>query len=316
MTTDRIERSRVHVSVALSLGVMTGVTFGSPIVQAATTSQVGAPSAAKPRTVLFSRYEGLATYQPSNGQVRTLAISNDDVVPTYAAWSPSGRRISFSGIPRSGPSHLFVANANGGGVKQVTFGHHGGDGYSSWSPSGRFIAFGRGQRIAIVSLATNKTRVIASGFFPKWDPTGRWIAFTRTGDNGGRIYEIRPDGTGLRALTPRSIDAETAAWSPDGEHLVFGTQSRPGVPEEKARGHLDVLNMATGKITKLTHTVRGTIDALPTFSPTGRALAYVRTHCGQASCTPVSHIEVLHLSSSVTATSSASEGPLGTSPAW
>jgi Tol biopolymer transport system component len=265
---------------------------------------------------VFSRYEGLATYNPERKQADSLPVSAVNVIPTYAAWSPNGQRLSFSGVPQSGPPHLFIANADGSGAQQVTFGRHGGDGYSSWSPSGRSIAFGRGKRIAILSIATRKTRIIASGLFPEWDPTGRWIAYTRSDDKGGRIYEIRANGSGLHALTPRSIDAETAAWAPDGRHLVFGTQSRPGVPEQRAHGHLDVLDMTTGKITSLTHAGSGSIDGSPTFSATGRSLAYVRTDCPRMSCTPISHIEIIAVSPSVATASPPTTGPLGGSPAW
>ena len=52
--------------------------------------------------------------------------------------------------------------------------------------------------------------------FPQWSPNGQWIAFTsdRSPDHDFRIYLIRPDGTGLHALTNAPGDAH-CIWSPE-----------------------------------------------------------------------------------------------------
>lgn len=51
------------------------------------------------------------------------------------------------------------------------------------------------------------------------------IAFIRMSTNGrvfgGRLFVIRPDGSGLRALTPRSTLVQAYAWSPNGRVIAY-----------------------------------------------------------------------------------------------
>jgi TolB protein len=59
-----------------------------------------------------------------------------------------------------------------------------------------------------------------------WSPDGALIAFQSPPDDEGvvkNLYTIRPDGTGMTALTFSfdGADADHPSWSPDGRHLVF-----------------------------------------------------------------------------------------------
>ncbi|GBC95520.1 Protein TolB [bacterium HR16] len=60
-----------------------------------------------------------------------------------------------------------------------------------------------------------------------WQPNGEWILFVRYApDNGpSRIYKIRPDGTGLTAITPEWY--ANPVWSPDSTKFacVGGTET-------------------------------------------------------------------------------------------
>lgn len=50
-----------------------------------------------------------------------------------------------------------------------------------------------------------------------WQPSSEWILFVRDDDPAGtswRIYKIRPDGTGLSAVSPPKIS--NPVWAPDG----------------------------------------------------------------------------------------------------
>ena len=53
---------------------------------------------------------------------------------------------------------------------------------------------------------------------PAWAPDGRLIAFASSREGGG-IYVVRPDGTGLRRLFGGG--ATDVAWSPDGRRLAY-----------------------------------------------------------------------------------------------
>ncbi len=86
---------------------------------------------------------------------------------------------------RNAGQHLWVADPDGSGARQVTDG----DGTSDSSPA--------------VS------------------PDGRTVAFARTDDSGSAIFAIGIDGTGLTRLSPPSIPATAPAWSPDGSEIAF-----------------------------------------------------------------------------------------------
>jgi len=64
-------------------------------------------------------------------------------------------------------------------------------------------------------------------FGPNWSPDGEWIVFgfgsflqgRRAG--GAKITLIRRDGTGLKALTFGTPDAEFPSFSADGKAIVY-----------------------------------------------------------------------------------------------
>lgn len=60
-----------------------------------------------------------------------------------------------------------------------------------------------------------------------WQPGGEWILFVRYApdDGASQIYKIRPDGTGLTAITPEWY--ANPVWAPDGTKFacVGGTQT-------------------------------------------------------------------------------------------
>ncbi len=148
-----------------------------------------------------------------------------------AAWSPDGSRIVFQSN-RNGDYDLFVMDADGANVEQLTSGI-GDDWAPAWSPDGARVAFMNEERrvndLVVMNLdGGHKRRIVSfhgdvSLYGLEWSPNGRWIAFTKWNRQGAAsIYLIRPDGTGLGRLpTPRGFDAELGSWSPDGRRLVF-----------------------------------------------------------------------------------------------
>ena len=95
------------------------------------------------------------------------------------------------------------------------------------------------------------------------------IAFTRSvGSEGGQIYAVRPDGSGLRQLTHRRGGAGGAEWSPDGRRITFTAagDDRLHVFVKRLGGGVRQVTRGGGQFTD------------PTWSPDGRRIAAVRGH--------------------------------------
>lgn len=146
----------------------------------------------------------------------------------------------------------------------------------SWSPDGRTVAF-------LSNLSGNPQiwTMPASGSFPtqvtafedqvngvQWSPAGDWLAFSMAPGGGlnSQIYLIRPDGSGLRRLTPGGkVNCNLYGWSDDGRFLAYGTNERNGAA-------IDVhLHDVAADSSKLVRECRG-IGAVTSLSPDNRRL--------------------------------------------
>jgi dipeptidyl aminopeptidase/acylaminoacyl peptidase len=102
-----------------------------------------------------------------------------------------------------------------------------------------------GTSIATVDLATGRLAELSSTlsagtFRPGWSPDGTQIVFLRFGtkDDGGPLPRIRDavlvvdaDGGNLRQISPTTLDAVSASWSPDGGRIVFESPTGGGVQD-------------------------------------------------------------------------------------
>jgi len=59
---------------------------------------------------------------------------------------------------------------------------------------------------------------------PQRTGTIAFIRFENTNNPGGPLFLIRPDGSGLHALTPRRTTVREYAWSPDGRSIAYVDQ--------------------------------------------------------------------------------------------
>lgn len=162
--------------------------------------------------VLFTNHgNGLWLIKPNGDNPHSLT-DRDDIDPT---WSPDGSMIAFASS-RAGMRQLFVMNADGSNIRQVTNLDNMG-GRSTWSPDGTRLAFYRGpagdHNIYIINIdGTGLVQLTNGGdnLGPSWSPDGNWIAFTSFRDGNNEIYLIHPDGTNITRLT----DSPISDWQP------------------------------------------------------------------------------------------------------
>jgi len=166
-----------------------------------------------------------------------------------AEFSPDGRRIAF-GSGRGGEGMaIWLANADGSGLVQLTRGPEDYHGSPQWSPDGRWIAFdARGKdgrwNIKVVESSGGQARQLPSGPFsspvPAWSHDGKWIYFTsdRTGrfeiwrmpSQGGPAEQITRDGGYVARESP---DASTLYYTKTDDNGPLFSRPLSGAGEEK-----------------------------------------------------------------------------------
>jgi Tol biopolymer transport system component len=162
---------------------------------------------------------------------------------------------------------LFTMNPDGTGVKQLTRARRGVvDQFGDWSPNGKAIVFERK-----VSCP----------------PAGPKNGLDGTCD---RIYTLRRDGTGLRALVPcgfnvsrpfpgTCVGARTPAWSPDGSKIAFrfALVDDDYVDSFTTNIGIWIVNAdGTGRRQVTQRTPGSSWDREPQWSPDGKKLVFVR----------------------------------------
>jgi TolB protein len=158
------------------------------------------------------------------------------------AWSPDGRKLLLVVKSISAPgcgycSRLWVLNADGSGLRDLTRNLGGSRGFGAWpasdavwSPDGRKIAFVRSNTrhgVYVINADGSGVRNLtpkprgAAYAAPAWSPDGRKIAFAGERDGNSEIYLMNADGSGQRSLTSDLAYDGDPGWSPDGKKITF-----------------------------------------------------------------------------------------------
>jgi Tol biopolymer transport system component len=179
--------------------------------------------------------QGLYTIRSSDGGGLTQ-VTRTRLHDIPGDYSPDGRRLVFGRFTLDDVGvALFVVNANGTGLEQITpTGTLVSDGTGgNWSPQGNEIVFsrhitadvhstlwevhsdGRGlHEIHVQGVACGGANDDVNGigcFDPRWSPDGTKIVFVISSADGRNVYTINADGSGLFQVTHGGND-DSADW--------------------------------------------------------------------------------------------------------
>lgn len=249
--------SRSNIFVAdLTTGEAEQVTFGRRMIQHPSWSPDG-------RRLIADCGRQICKMR-SDGEGRTVAITNNRYAEANPVWSPDGKRIAFES--RRG---LLTIKPNGRGLRRLTRKRD--DGSPRWSPDSSQIAFTRdsastGSLLLVARNGSGRTRLTQGAGHdrePDWSPDGSAIVFVRTeGDPSGvdescsSIWTVDRSGTDPRQLTPDCFPhtgyaAFFPVWSPDGERIAYTATTRPASGGE-SRGDIFSMNRDGSDVRNLT----------------------------------------------------------------
>lgn len=231
---------------------------------------------------------------------RQITHPPEGVVDDQPDWAPNGSSIAFSRCAKKAPEQcaIYTVRPDGSGLKRVSkpcpaprkIPPCSDDFLASFSPDGKELAFsqyvGNIASIVIVDTNTGEQHVVLPGAKdsslqdPQFSPTGKQIVFTHVvepKENSRALFVVNVDGTGVRRLTPWSLQAgDNPDWSPDGKWVLF----RSFEDVDNRQSQIYLIHPDGSGLKQLTNYKKGSIVTSSSFSPDGKWIVYGSTGVG------------------------------------
>ena len=204
---------------------------------------------------------------------RSVAPGLDGPQFSLSATAGLKGRIVFHST-RAGTFDIFVMNADGSGVTQLT-NTTDQDVDAFWSPNGQRIAFNRFdntfstlQIVVMNADGSGVTRLISDAFATAWSPDGKRIAFASNRGSGDEVFIMNADGSGVTQLTHNDFVRDfPTAWSPDGKRILFQS-------DRDGNNELYVMNTDGTGVMRLTNNPASDEGDHAGWSPEGKRIVF------------------------------------------
>lgn len=141
------------------------------------------------------------------------------------AWSPDGRRLAYSSQRTDYGADIYLRDWQGGAIPitHILTSAIGADASPEFSPDGAWVAFMSDRtgsfHVYVMRGDGSETHPIGGQLnderWPVWTPDGEWVIFSSIhGDGTPTLYQMRPDGSDLRRLSPPHLPLAAAKSSP------------------------------------------------------------------------------------------------------
>jgi Tol biopolymer transport system component len=214
------------------------------------------------RSIAFTGVGGLEIVAVADGRT----IGRIAVPGVRPSWSPDGKRLVVEHVTGSVKSAHFleVIDVATGRVSAI---HGLAAGAPLWLANGRIrCVVAGGDLLELDPDGSSRRRILTGhGITGDWTGTGDVVVFSR--DMAGRplLYDVDPDGSGLRRLSDRV--ASSPVYSPDGRAIAFVVNA------DRAEKRLAVVPADGGEVRSIAKLPAGLPDP-PTWSPGGTRLAF------------------------------------------
>lgn len=176
----------------------------------------------------YSASDGIRVRDLSSGQTTAIGLDGNRII-----WSPDNTRIMFTTT-----FALYVANADGSGLRQVNTGAAQVISPTGWVDNQTIVyaaMSGEGFMFTTYNLQSGETKSLFTiqnkAGYGAISPDGGWIVFADriVGEVNWGIFISRLDGSERRMIAePQVPTAFMSVWGPDGQWLILNTQDAKG----------------------------------------------------------------------------------------
>lgn len=200
----------------------------------------------------------------------TVRITNNVADDTQPDISPDGSSIVFVSNRDGGKGQIYVMDAGGRNLRNLTNNPAFSDDTPSWSPDGKRIAFqslrrGGPSEIYIMNADGSRAIPVVVGARAAWSPDGKLLAYEAAAEGHREVFVIPSTGGDARRLTFDHDYAGAPSWSPDGSRILFTAAVHHKL--QLATMHPD----GTGRVMLTSHPSN---NRLGVFSPDGRRIVF------------------------------------------